>query len=158
MVNKQGVRGRPFEVGNRYGKGRPAGSRNKATLALEDMLDGEAAGIISKAIELAQAGEGVALRLCMDRLIPPRRERAVRLQLPSNITTAKGISQAMAAVLKAVAQGEITPGEGVQIAEVLEIHRKTTETLEVESRLSELERWAQASRTKEPNENDIPTP
>ena len=64
--------GKPFQPGNRYGRGRPAGSRNKATIAMQDLLDGEGEAITLKAIELAKAGNETALRLCLDRLIAPR--------------------------------------------------------------------------------------
>ena len=47
----------------------------KLTLALAGVLDG-------KAIEMALAGDGTAVRLCLDRIIPPRRERPVRFKMP----------------------------------------------------------------------------
>jgi len=40
-------RGKPFAVGNRSGKGRPPGSRNKTTLMLEQVLDGEGEAIFA---------------------------------------------------------------------------------------------------------------
>ena len=55
--------------------GRPKGSRNKATLAVEILLDGEAEAITRKAIELAKQGDLVAIRLCLDRIAP--REKTV---------------------------------------------------------------------------------
>jgi hypothetical protein len=131
--------GKPFQPGNRYGRGRPAGSRNKATIAMQDLLDGEGEAITLKAIELAKAGNETALRLCLDRLIAPRRERPVRLSLP-NITTAEGLSGAVAAVLDAVALGDVTIGEGVQLANLLEVRRKAMETQEFERRLTEVEK------------------
>jgi len=100
MKNRSGL-GRPFQAGNKHGKGRPAGSRNKATIALEALLDGEGDAIMRKVIELAKAGSETGLRLCMDRLFPPRRERVIRLRLPSDITTAKGTSKAAEAVIRA---------------------------------------------------------
>src|SRR5438445_586193 len=42
-----------------------------------------------KAISLAKAGNETALRLCMERLIAPRRERSARFKLPEKI----GISE-----------------------------------------------------------------
>ena len=145
MKTRSGL-GRPFQAGNKHGKCRPAGSRNKATIALEALLDGEGDAIMHKAIELAKAGSETALRLCMDRLIPPRRERVIRLHLPSDITTAQGTSRAAGAVMKALAQGEITPGEAVQIASVLEVRRKAIDTQELENRITELERTMEASK------------
>ena len=54
------------------------GARHKATVAAEALLDGEAEALTRKAVEMALAGDGTALRLCLDRIIPPRRERPVR--------------------------------------------------------------------------------
>src|SRR5258708_8865649 len=76
-------RGRPFlrgESGNPAG--RPMGARHKATVAAEALLDGEAEALTRKAVEMALAGDGTALRLCLDRIIPPRRERPGRFKMP----------------------------------------------------------------------------
>ena len=61
----------PGQSGNPAGKAK--GTRNKVTLAIEALLDGEAEALTRKAIELAKAGDMAALRLCMDRLAPPRK-------------------------------------------------------------------------------------
>ena len=58
------------------------GARHKATVAAEALLDGEAEALTRKAVEMALAGDGTALRLCLDRIIPPRRERPVRFKMP----------------------------------------------------------------------------
>src|SRR5215203_3199646 len=71
---KQGQSGNP--------SGRPVGARNRATLAMESLLDGEAEAITSKAIELAKKGDGPALRLCMERIMPARRDRPTAIKLP----------------------------------------------------------------------------
>ncbi len=63
--------------------GRPRGSRNKTTLAIEALLDGEAEALTRKPIERALAGDGVALRLCLDRIAPPRRDRPTPFDLPA---------------------------------------------------------------------------
>ena len=68
-----------FKKGN---PGRKLGSRNKATVAVEALLDGEAEKLTRKAIEMALAGDTVAMRLCLDRLCPPRRTRPIELELP----------------------------------------------------------------------------
>src|SRR5271167_839746 len=76
-LQKQPARGqgRPFEKG-RSGNpaGKPPGARNRATLAAEKLLDGEAEALTRKAIERANEGDGVALKMCLDRIIPVRRE------------------------------------------------------------------------------------
>ena len=69
--NAPKTRGKPFEAGN---PGRPKGARHKATLAAEALLDGEGDKLTRKAIDMALEGNGLALRLCMERLVPPRRD------------------------------------------------------------------------------------
>ena len=64
------TRGRPFAPGN---PGKPKGARHKATLAVDALLDGEADAITRKAIEMAKAGDSIALRLCLDRIAPSAR-------------------------------------------------------------------------------------
>jgi hypothetical protein len=55
MSIKRGL-GKRFERGNRFGQDRPVGSSNKATIAIQDLLDGEGEAITRKAIRLAKAG------------------------------------------------------------------------------------------------------
>ena len=114
-------------------------------------MDGESEAIIRKVIELALSGDERALRLCMERLIPPCRERVVQLKLPPHITTPGGVAKAVAAILTAAAKGEVTPGEAVQLANVLEVRRKTIETEELNRRLTELEK-----RKEPPVESGLP--
>ena len=101
--------GRPFAPGTSGNpRGRPSGSRHKTTLAMEELLDGEAEKLTRKAVEMALAGDMVALRLCLDRTIPPRKDRPVLFALPPVETTAD-VVKASAALLGAVASGELTP-------------------------------------------------
>jgi hypothetical protein len=147
MSTRRRGQGKPFQPGNQYGKGRPAGSRNQATILMEALLDDEGDAIMRKAIDLAKAGNETALRLCVDRLLPPRRDRTVQLTLPSEITTGQDTENAVAAILNAAGAGAITPAEAVQLATVVESRRKTIETREVERRLAEVERFLKASKS-----------
>ena len=69
--------GKPFQHGNTLGRGRPQGSRNKATIALQEMLDGHGESITRRCALLALQGDPTAMRLCMERLIPPRKDHPV---------------------------------------------------------------------------------
>src|SRR5271166_5794025 len=71
---------KPGQSGNPAGK--PKGARNKTTLAVEALLDGEAEALTRKAIEKALEGDSVALRLCLERIIPVRRERPTPFAMP----------------------------------------------------------------------------
>ncbi len=104
-------RGRPFEKG-RSGNpdGRRAGSRNKATSAAAALLAGEAEALTRKAVELALSGDPTAMRLCLERVLAPCRERTVEFELPP-IESAADIAPAMKGVTAALASGAITPGE-----------------------------------------------
>jgi len=71
---------KPGKSGNPSGK--PKGARNKTTVAMEKLLDDDAATITSKAIELAKNGDLTALRLCLERIIPPSKDRPVNFDMP----------------------------------------------------------------------------
>jgi hypothetical protein len=127
---------RPGESGNP--DGRPTGARNKATETAEMLLDGEAEALTRKALELALDGETRALRMCLDRVIPPRRQRPVQLAMPP-VTSAADLGGAMAAITNAAARGMITAGEAAELARVVEIFVRAVETSDFERRLRQLE-------------------
>ena len=125
-----------FSKGN---AGRPRGARNKATQAVETLLEGEAEGLTRKAVELALGGDVTALKLCLDRIAPPRKDRPIRIDLPqaSNAQETVALSEA---ILRQVAQGELTPLEAQPVMAMVEQYRRIMETAELEQRISELER------------------
>jgi hypothetical protein len=132
------VRGRPFAHGNKFGRGRPAGSRNKATIALQELMEESGVAIVSKAKLLALQGDRTALRICVDRLLPPMKQRRVRFQL-GDISTLDGIATTFAAVLRAMADGKLTPAEAADILAALERQRKILDGIELEARVKALE-------------------
>ena len=127
---------RPGQSGNL--KGRPKGALNKTTLAAQAILDGEGEVLTRKAVELAKGGNLAALRWCLERLIPPRKDRLVTFALP-RVETVADIPKALGAIIKAVAQGEITPGEGQSMAAMLEAYRKGMEMADLVARVESLE-------------------
>ena len=135
-------RGRPFQKGHSGNpQGRPPGARNAATMMAEQLLDGEAAAITRKAIELAKQGDLTALRLCLERIVPPRRERPVSFTLPE-INSVDHAPKAMAAITTAVVDGELTPTEAAELSRVIEGYVKAIETTEIERWLRILEERA----------------
>ena len=129
------TRGRPFLPGN---PGKPKGTRHRATLAAEALLDGEAEAITRKAIELAKAGDTVAMRLCMDRIVPARKDRPVPFTLPKLETAADALA-ATAALVEAVAAGQLTPSEAAELSKLVEGFGKAFELHDVQQRLERLE-------------------
>jgi UDP-N-acetyl-D-mannosaminuronate dehydrogenase len=126
----------PGQSGNP--KGRPKGCRHRATVAAEALLDGEAEGLTRKAIELALAGDTMALRLCIERILPARKDRPVQLHIPE-IEGVQDLTKATTALLRAVAAGELTLTEAAEVAKLVEAHRRTVETVELEQRLQRIE-------------------
>lgn len=118
--------------------GKPRGTRHKATQAALALLDGEAGALTRKAVEMALAGDTTALRLCLERIAPPRRDAPVQFTLPK-METARDAARAAGAVLEAVAAGELTPTEGAHLMALVETYRRTLETTELEARLAALE-------------------
>lgn len=119
-------------------KGRRQGSRNKVTVAAEALLDGEAEALTRKAIEKALAGDPQVLRLCIERILPVRKERRFKLDLGQ----LKGVADhpvAQGRIAGAVAAGELTPGEGLALSNMLDAQRRSLETAELAERLARIE-------------------
>jgi hypothetical protein len=118
--------------------GRVLGSRNRATLMAEQFLDNQAYGLVQKALQLALDGDRAALRLCLGRVIGPRRQRPSEFALPP-LKTAADAAPAMAAIAAAVADGAISSSEGCEFSQIVDSFLRALEAGEVEARLQRLE-------------------
>ena len=118
--------------------GRPKGARNKATLAAEALMDGDASAITQKAIELAKAGDMTAIRLCLERILPPRKCRPLKVALPA-IKGPNDILKAVNSILSAVATGKIMTDEADALLRTVEAARKAIETEEMHRELDDLQ-------------------
>lgn len=133
--NATTTRGKPFAPGN---AGRPVGARHRVTRAAEALLDGQAEALTQVAIEKALGGDSVALRLCLERLVPPRRDSPITITLPS-VTTAGDTVAASSSLLAALAVGDITPEEAGRVMALLTAHKAIVETGDLDARLIALE-------------------
>jgi hypothetical protein len=118
--------------------GRPRGSRNKATMLLRDVLENDCEAIARKAIELAKDGDVAAIRLCMERLLSRRTGDPVAFDLPPFETAADTV-RALAAVVAAVADGDLTPSEAADLTKVVDSYVAALATAGFEARLEKLE-------------------
>ena len=130
--------GKPFLPGNRFGKGRPAGSRNKATLLLEQIVESEGEGVVRTMIQRAKKGDPTCMKLTVERAYPVRRERPMHLDLPE-IRTAEDLPAAFRAVMRALAQGDITSEQAERVTRILEFGRKAIETGDLARGLAEVQ-------------------
>jgi hypothetical protein len=99
--------------------GKPKGCRNATTILFDELLKGNAKDLIEKTIEMAKGGDGLALRLCIERLAPPRKDRPVWFDLPQ-MNEAKDAVKASAAMVAAVANGDLTPMEASELGKLVD--------------------------------------
>jgi hypothetical protein len=122
--------------------GNPAGcrkgSRHKVTLAIEALLEGQHEALTQAAISKALEGDTTALRLCLDRIAPPRKDAPITFQLPAIATAADTVS-ASSSLLSAVAAGEVTPDEAGRVMALLTAHKALVEAGDLEARIAALE-------------------
>lgn len=127
---------RPGQSGNP--QGRPPGARNKATRAAEALLDGEAETLTRACVTAALGGDTTALRLCLERILPPRRDRPIEFNL-SPFSTAAEACAAVGEIVEAVSVGDLTPIEATAIAGLVDVFVKALETRDLEARVLALE-------------------
>lgn len=132
------ARGKPFEPGNKIGRGRPRGSRNRSTLLAQELLNSYSDRLIRKCILMAMNGDPTAMRLCMDRILPPRRELPVKIgKLPTR--TAEELFKASETLTQKVTAGELTPGQGQAFAELLARRGEVIVTHDIDQRVRAIE-------------------
>ena len=131
-------RGRPFEPGNKFGRGRPRGSRNKTTAVAQELMNSHAEPIVRKVLVMALQGDPSALRAVLDRILPVRKETPVKLGLLP-MTTISDLANASEGVLKKVGSGKLTITEARGVTELIERRRQVIETEELAQRILALE-------------------
>jgi hypothetical protein len=132
----QGSRFKPGTSGNP--KGKPKGAKHKALIALDQIGADAAREVLQSTIAAAKRGNSRAAEILLARLWPARKSRPVVLDLPA-VTSASGITEALAAVVQAMGAGEIAPDEAQAVAAVIEGQRRAIETVEIDARLRAVE-------------------
>lgn len=118
--------------------GKTKGTKNRATLAAEQLLHCDFDNICRKLIEEALTGNMQAIKLVFDRVLPPKRDRAIDVRLPK-LQTADDAVNAMALIIDAVGSGNITPSEGEAISRVVDAFVRAIQAHDIEKRVSLLE-------------------
>jgi hypothetical protein len=118
--------------------GKTKGTRNKKTLAIESLLEGQAEALTQTAISKALEGDGLALRLCMKRIAPAPKDNSVSFPL-LEMKDAMDASKAASSILTAVSEVELTPIEGIRVMGLIDSYKRTLELTEIEERLQALE-------------------
>ncbi len=124
--------------------GRPRGAFSATAILAEQMLTGDAEEIIRKTIDQAKEGNTTALRICWDRLAPLPKNEPALCDFPP-LEKASDTGDFIAAVIAAVARGDLIPREGSEIAKLVDTYLRTVEATLVDARLTELEQaWERA--------------
>jgi hypothetical protein len=119
------------------------GSRNNATLACESLLEGQAEALTQKAVDMALDGDPVALKICIDRIFPPRKDRPVTFPLPP-INTARDAADVMSSIMNAVATGQLTPADASELSKVVACTVKSFEAAEFADSLARIDQLTDA--------------
>ena len=119
--------------------GRPRGARNKQTIAAEKRFADDAKELAKIAIDLAKAGDIAALRLCLDRICAPHRQRPVPFDMPALGVAADAVG-AMGTLMEGIAGGELSAPEAAGLAKVIQGFTQALNTADLDKRIAELER------------------
>ena len=115
--------------------GRPKGIADKR-VALRAMLEPHAEALVTKLVDLATNGDVAALRICIDRLIPPMKARDMPVQLG---TMPETLADQGRTVLSAVGDGRLTPEQGSTLMQAISSQARIVEVDELERRVAALE-------------------
>jgi hypothetical protein len=107
----------------------------------EALLDGEAESLIRKFFEKAIAGDVSALRFCVGRILPPRRDRPVAFDLPE-IKTAADAQAAASVILANCAEGNMSMDEAGKAIDLIEKYLRVTGVTDFDARLRAMEKGA----------------
>jgi hypothetical protein len=95
---------------------------------------------------MAKNGDPVALRLMVERILPPRKDRPIKFALPESLITARDVSEALSGVIVQTAKGDLSPDEATNVTALLEAKRRAIETTELEKRLADIEAKLESSK------------
>ena len=108
-------------------------------------MDEHGEEILEKVLQLALEGDRVALKLMVERLLPPRRGRLVHFELPKT-ETVEQISNAYDAVMAAAADGIITMEDALDFARLLDGKLKALEMTDLADEMREIRQHLEQRR------------
>jgi hypothetical protein len=132
-----GSRWKPGQSGNP--KGTKRGSRHKASLLAESLIDGETDRLTRRCIYSALLGDMQAMKLGLERLLPPVKSRPISFKLPE-LRTISDAQDALVKIIAGTTSGALLADEAATLASIVSSFVKTIEVAELESRLAVLEK------------------
>jgi hypothetical protein len=144
----KGGRYAPGHSGNPAGK--PQGSRHRASLLAESLIEAKAEPLANKVIELALAGDQTCLRIAMDRLAPVRRERPIHLEGMPDLQNPEAAMQAVAGIVQNMFEGNVSPSEANSAALLVGTFLKAVEASDIVKRLERIETQLKTQQNGQP--------
>ena len=132
------IRGRPFEPGNKLGRGRPRGSRNKRSARIQQLLEQYGEAIMQKALAEAIKGDPPLLRTFLSFLLGRPGDRPIQTG-PLPMGSLEELSKSSEKVLQKVASGKLSPGEGRNLIDLIEVRRSVLVAEDLGKRVQALE-------------------
>jgi hypothetical protein len=132
------IRGRPFEPGNKFSRGRPRGSRNKRSACIQQLLEQYGEAIMQTAVVQAIKGDRSLLRTFLSFLLGRPGDRPIQTG-PLPMGSLEELSKSSEKVLQKVASGKLSPGEARNLIDLMKDHRLVLETDGLEKRVRVLE-------------------
>ncbi len=147
-------RGRPFEPGNKFGRGRPKGSLNKQAQLAQKLFEKNAPAIMALAINRCREDPAI-LKLLTGRIVPRQRDLLVSIgRLP--MTTLEDLERASATTLKKATSGKISLSDATEISAMIENRRRVLVAQELERRISVLENGGWPPTGGSPDQSNPP--
>jgi hypothetical protein len=132
------IRGRPFEPGNKFSRGRPRGSRNKRSACIQQLLEQYGETIMQKALAEAIKGDRSLLRTFLSFLLGRPGDRPIQTG-PLPMGSLEELSKSSEKVLQKVTSGKLSPSEARNLIDLIERRRSVLETVELEKQMRALE-------------------
>jgi hypothetical protein len=132
------MRGRPFQPGNKFGRGRPKGSRNKQTLVLRKLIDEHGPKLLCKAMAEAAKGDGPLLRLFAKDSLDRAKDHLPPIgPLPTG--TIQEVTHSQQNIIDNVTSGALTLVQGTRVLDMVERRRETIKNEDLAGRVDALE-------------------
>lgn len=131
-------RGRPFVKGQVANpKGRPSGLPDRRT-KYRELIEARMPELVQKCVDLALQGDMQAMRLCLERVLPPVRpgDDLISVSAPDGC----GIGEQAQSLVVAVLDGKVSPSAAQSLMNVLIGQARVMEVEAFETRLTALEK------------------
>ena len=131
-----------FALGN---PGKQPGTRHRT---MESLMEGQWEGLTKTAIAAALRGDTTAMRLVLERIAPVRRGSHIEIPDFPKIESPADVTKALAAILSAVAAGQLTADEAKPLSDMLSAYVTAFDTIDLAGEVAEIKRMLEESRAK----------